>query len=120
MVITVKPCHRVDTGGSRLLDLMGETGRKRAEGENAVKKKNYILARSIRLDTHTPSVAIEGASPMPSKVTLLPRFRWASKAYLPFASRIRERLRALHTSRFISVNQISRCYEIAERNDILT
>lgn len=36
MVITVKPCC-VDTSGSRLLVLMGETSRKRAEGENAVK-----------------------------------------------------------------------------------
>lgn len=37
MVITVKPCWCVDTSGSRLLVLMGETSRKRTEGENAVK-----------------------------------------------------------------------------------
>lgn len=91
MVITVKPCRRVDIGGSRLLDLTGETGRKRAEGENAVKK---LYTRADRLETRAIDPARhphpvrrnrERESPMPSKVSLLPRFRWVSKVYLPFS-----------------------------------
>lgn len=58
MVITVKPCWCVDTSGSRLLVLMGETSRKRTEGENAVKSVHPAdrIETSDRCDsTSTPA-----------------------------------------------------------------
>jgi hypothetical protein len=85
MVITVKPCRRVDTPEADLCST-GETARKR-RGQKKVKTQKAILETRSLARWTTTHLLQSGGKPRSGKVTsqVAASFRRASEIYLPAA-----------------------------------